>query len=116
MTFEQKIKAYELSEYIFSSVIPCYSEGFLLSTKTFSILDDSVFMIEYENLAGCFHLPVNQIEISSWINENSEIILSGKYFLKGWKNKNCYFLTPVLIKQRCEIQLIPIPYNFLEVA
>ena len=70
-------------------------------------------MIEYENLAGCFHLPVNQIEIFSWINENSEIILSGKYFLKGWKNKNCYFLTPVLIKQRCEIQLIPIPYNFL---
>ncbi len=105
MTFEQKNKAYTLSRYLIDGVISCCPEGFLLNPHTFCVLDNSVFSVLLKNPIGCFHFPVNPKEVFSWITENSDIILSGEYLLKGWKKEDCYFLAPVLIKQSCEIQL-----------
>lgn len=102
MTFEQKMEAYKLSNHIADKLIPCCAEGFILNPKTFSILDDCQFLLQYAKLMGRFHFPVNPIEIFSWITENSGIILSGECFLKGWRDNDYYFLVPVLISDSME--------------
>ena len=105
MTFEAKNKIYELSHYLAYAIMPYYPKDFLLNPKTFSILNNDVFSILFGSSTGSFHFPIAPVEISSWISENSDTILSGKCLIKGWKVKDCYFLAPVLIKRSCEMQL-----------
>ena len=117
MTFDQKMEAYKLSNHITDKLITGYPEGFILNPKTFSILDDYIFSLQYAKLVGSFHFPVDPIEIFSWITENSAIILSGKYFLRGWRDNDCYFLVPVLIRDSTESYLTPTYLNsYLEAA